>query len=79
MPRLQKSKKPKISRRDFSSNLHRMFSLFAGQRKVLVFTVVMSIVEAVMITFTTFCICVIYSNFFTNPDQQASETFLFEN
>mgnify|MGYP003290682886 CR=1 FL=1 len=79
MPRLQKSKKPKISRRDFSSNLHRMFSLFAGQRKVLVFTVVMSIIEAVMITFTTFCICVIYSNFFTNPDQQASEQKLFDN
>lgn len=79
MAKFQKTKRPDISRKDFGTNLKRMFGLFAGQRKVLVFTSLMSIIEAVMITFTTFCICVIYSNFFTNHDQEASKQFLIEN
>ncbi len=79
MARFQKSKKPDISRKALGSNLKRMFDLFAGQRKVLVITAILSVIEALMITFTTFCICVIYSNFFTNPDQQESEQFLAAN
>lgn len=63
MPKMQKTAKPKISRKQLRSSLRRMFSLFKGQRKVLIYTAIISVVEAIMITFTTFCMGVIYNNF----------------
>ena len=79
MAKFQTSKRPKMSRADFGSNLKRMFNLFAGQRKVLICTILMSILEAVMITFTTFCICIIYSNFFSKSSTEDPQGFLIEN
>ncbi|XQP54847.1 MAG: ABC transporter ATP-binding protein [Mycoplasmoidaceae bacterium] len=78
MPKIQASKRPKFSRKELGSSIGRMFNLFKGQRRVLIFTAVMSVIEAVMITFTTFCICIIYSNFFTKPQSEA-KPFLIEN
>ncbi|MBQ0045517.1 MAG: ABC transporter ATP-binding protein [Mycoplasma sp.] len=63
MARFQKTKRPKMSGKELGSSLVRMFALFKGQRKVLVLTIILSMVEAVMITFTTFCMGVIYNNF----------------
>ncbi|XQP55741.1 MAG: ABC transporter ATP-binding protein [Mycoplasmoidaceae bacterium] len=79
MPRIQKTKRPQFSRGQFGTNLRRMFHLFSNQKPVMIFTIVMSIIEAAMITFTTFCICVIYSNFFTEQDPAVAKEFLIAN
>ena len=79
MPRIQKAAKPKFSRGQFMPNMKRMFGLFAGQKPVLIFTIVISLIESVFITFTTFCICVIYSNFFTEQDPEVAKQFLITN
>lgn len=79
MPKIQKAVKPKFSRGQFMPNMKRMFALFSGQKPVLIFTIAMSLIEAMMITFTTFCICVIYSNFFTEQDPEVAKDFLITN
>jgi len=56
-------KRPKMERKEVGHSLTRMFSLFKGNYGALIFTAVMSMLEAAMICFTTFCICLIYNNF----------------
>ena len=72
------SKRPHFQKNEFGKNLRRMFSLFDKEKKVMTFVIVMSIIEAVMITFTTFCVCIIYSNFFAKEPSEA-QTFLDTN
>ncbi len=79
MAKIQKTAKPKFAHGQFIPNMKRMFGLFAGQKAVLIFTAIVSVVEAVLITFTTFCICVIYSNFFTEQDPDVAKDFLIAN
>lgn len=69
--RFQGTARPKFEKNEFGYNVRRMFSLFKGNRKALIVTVILSVIEAVMITFTTFCVCVIYSNFFSKPQEEA--------
>ncbi|MCQ3915334.1 MAG: hypothetical protein MJ195_00880 [Mycoplasmoidaceae bacterium] len=76
MPRIQASKRPKLSRRELGSSVGRMFALFKGQRKVLVVTAILSVIEAILITFNTLCICVIYSNFFTGDEEAAHQLLI---
>lgn len=78
MRKIQTSKRPKVSRKELGSSMGRMFALFKGQRRVLVVTAILSIVEAMMITITTFCMCIIYSNFFAKP-QEVAKPFLINN
>ncbi|MCQ3908030.1 MAG: hypothetical protein MJ200_00200 [Mycoplasmoidaceae bacterium] len=78
MPKIQASKRPRLSRRELGSSIGRMFALFKGQRRVLVVTAILSVVEAAMITLTTFCMCIIYSNFFAKP-QEVAKPFLINN
>jgi len=56
-------KRPKMEAKAVGHNLRRMFGLFKGNYASLIFTAVMSMIEAAMICFTTFCICLIYNNF----------------
>lgn len=72
-------KKPPISNKQLGSSLRRMLGLFKGQKGLLVITAMLSMLEALMITFTTFCICIIYSNFFTTPDPVVAKKFLIDN
>ena len=77
--RFQSTARPQFAKNEFGRNLRRMFSLFKGERKVIVFTIIFSIIEAIMVTFGTFCICVIYSNFFAKADTEEAKDFLSGN
>ncbi len=67
MAKMMKTQRPKMSRDELKSNFSRLFVLFAGHRKLLVATAVISALEAIMITFTTFCMAIIY-NYYIIPN-----------
>lgn len=73
MAKFRPTARPRFQKNEFGKNFRRMFSLFDKEKKVMAFVIVMSIIEAIMITFTTFCICIIYSNFFAKPQGEAKD------
>ena len=79
MARMHVHGKNQTSQKQLGSSLRRMLGLFKGQKRILTITAILSMVEAVMITFTTFCICIIYSNFFTEVDPTKAKDFLMNN
>lgn len=77
--KFQTTAKPKLSKAEFGHSLARLLSLFSAQKHVLIITLFLSVLEALMVTFTTFCIGIIYNNFLCIEDQQAGTAFLKEN
>ncbi len=67
MPRIMKSKRPQFAKGQIKSNFNRLTSLFAGHKKLFVATAICSFFEAIMTTFVTFCIGIIY-NFYIIPN-----------
>lgn len=63
MARMMKSQRPKFAKGEFKTNLVRLSTLFAGHRKLFIGVAIASFFEAVMITFATFCLAIIYNNY----------------